>query len=278
MKKWAEWLLVAGALCMGMAGCGSEEKNTSNADAEQKSETASETREEGQAYFKDVDEFVCVSKDCAKKFNNKFGFNEKTKVCYNIVPVKEIENKAKEKPEVYLNKDKFNIVSIGRLTNQKGFDILIDAVEPIIKENKNCELYIIGMGEDYEALSNRIEKLGLKDNVHLLGYVKNPYSILIQADVYVCSSRHESFSLTVAESLILGIPVISTRCTGPIELLENGKYGMLIGHESSDIQNAIEELIMDKEKLENYRKMVSLRKSFFEVEKNIKEWETVLDR
>ena len=49
MKKWAEWLLVAGALCMGMAGCGSEEKNTSNADAEQKSETASETREEGQA-------------------------------------------------------------------------------------------------------------------------------------------------------------------------------------------------------------------------------------
>ena len=49
MKKWAEWLLVAGALCMGMAGCGSEEKNTSNADAEQKSETASETREDGQA-------------------------------------------------------------------------------------------------------------------------------------------------------------------------------------------------------------------------------------
>ena len=49
MKKWAEWLLVAAALCMGMAGCGSEEKNTSNADAEQKSETASETGEEGQA-------------------------------------------------------------------------------------------------------------------------------------------------------------------------------------------------------------------------------------
>lgn len=236
------------------------------------------TREEGQAYFKDVDEFVCVSKDCAKKFNNKFGFNEKTKVCYNIVPVKEIENKAKEKSEVYLNKDKFNIVSIGRLTNQKGFDILIDAVEPIIKENKNCELYIIGMGEDYEALSNRIAKLGLKDNVHLLGYVKNPYSILAQADVYVCSSRHESFSLTVAESLILNIPVISTRCTGPVELLENGKYGMLIGHESSDIKNAIEELIMDKEKLENYRKTTLLRKGFFEVEKNIKEWEKILDR
>ena len=47
MKKWAEWLLVAGALCMGMAGCGSEEKNTSNADAEQNSENASEIREEG---------------------------------------------------------------------------------------------------------------------------------------------------------------------------------------------------------------------------------------
>ena len=53
---------------------------------------------------------------------------------------------------------------------------------------------------------------------------------------------------------------------------------MLIGHESSDIQNAVVELINDKEKLEQYRKMASLRKSFFEVEKNIKEWETVLDR
>ena len=235
------------------------------------------TKEEGQKYFKDVDEFVCVSKDCAKKFNQKFGFVDKTKICYNVVPVKDIQNKAKENTEIKFEKDKINIVTMGRLTNQKGFDILIDAMNPIIENNNNIKLYIAGEGEDHENLVEQINNLNLNKNIILLGHVPNPYPVLRQADLYVCSSRHESFSLAVAESLILGIPVVSTRCTGPVELLDNGKYGLLTEHSSEDIQEAIESLIKDDNKLYYYKEMAKKRKEFFNVENSIKEWEKVLD-
>ena len=236
------------------------------------------TKEEGQEYFKDVDEFVCVSNDCAKKFNKKFGFTEITEVCYNVVPVQEIETKSKEKTEIIFDRDKINIVSIGRLTNQKGFDILIEAMAPIIRQNKQVMLYIIGEGEDFENLAKQISELGLEKNISLLGHVSNPYPVLKQADMYVCSSRHESFSLTVAESLILGIPVISTKCTGPIELLDNGKYGVLTDHGTCNIQEAISNLISDKDELNYYKEMAHERKSFFEVKQSIKRWENILDK
>lgn len=235
------------------------------------------TKEEGKKYFKNIDEFICVSKDCAEKFNEKFGFENKTKVCYNIVPVDKIKNESREKAKVELDKDNFNIVSIGRLTNQKGFDILIDAMKPIIDKNKKVMVYIIGEGEDHENLSNQIKKLKLDKNIFLLGHVENPYPILRQADVYLCSSRHESFSLTVAESIILEVPVISTKCTGPIELLENGKYGMLIGHKSLDIKKAVESIVDDHNKLEHYKNISIERKEFFDVKSSIKKWEEILD-
>lgn len=235
------------------------------------------TKEEGEKYFKNIDEFICVSKDCAEKFNEKFGFENKTKVCYNIVPIDKIKNESREKAKVELDKDNFNIVSIGRLTNQKGFDILIDAMKPIIDKNKKVMVYIMGEGEDHENLSNQIKKLKLDKNIFLLGHVENPYPTLRQADVYLCSSRHESFSLTVAESIILEVPVISTKCTGPIELLENGKYGMLIGHKSLDIKKAVESIVDDHNKLEHYKKISIERKEFFDVKSNIKKWEEILD-
>lgn len=235
------------------------------------------TKEEGREYFKNVDEFVCVSKDCAKKFNQKFGFDDKTKVCYNIVPGKDIQNKALENTEIKLEKDKFNIVTMGRLTNQKGFDILIDAMKPIVEKNSSVKLYIAGEGEDYENLLKQINDLELDKNVILLGHIPNPYPILKQADLYVCSSRHESFSLAVAESIILEVPVVSTRCTGPVELLDNGKYGVLTGNEKDDLKEAIESLIEDRDKLSYYKKMTNRRREFFNVETSVKEWEKILD-
>lgn len=236
------------------------------------------SKEEGQKYFKNIDEFACVSNDCAKKFNEKFGFEDKTTVCYNIIPCEEIQKKSQEKTEVVFDKRKFNVVSIGRLTNQKGFDILIDSMKPIIDNNKDVKLYIIGEGEDHQDLLEQIDKLGLKENIILLGHIANPYPILRQADLYVCSSRHESFSLTVAESIVLEVPVVSTRCTGPVELLDNGKYGILTGHESNDIQRAVESLITDYNKLDYYKKTISSRKQFFNIENSIKKWEKILDK
>ena len=99
----------------------------------------------------------------------------------------------------------------------------------------------------------------IRDSVHMLGHIDNPYPIFKQADVYVCSSRHESFSLTVAESLILERPTISTKCTGPIELLENGKYGILVAADEIELKKAIELMVSNYEEREYYSKRAKER-------------------
>ena len=236
------------------------------------------TKEEGREYFKGIDEFVCVSNDCAKKFNDKFGYDEITTVAYNIVSEKEIRKRADEKCNIILEKGAVNILAIGRLTWQKGFDMLINAACPVIKNNKNVHLYIIGDGEDSEKLSQQIKWLELENNVHMLGHIDNHYPIFKQTDVYVCSSRHESFSLTVAESLILERPTISTKCTGPIELLENGKYGILVEADEIELKKAIELMVSNYEEREYYSKRAKERIEFFDIDRSIKKWEEILDR
>lgn len=235
------------------------------------------SKEEGKQYFKGIDKFVCVSKDCAKKFNEKFGYNEKTVVCYNIVDEEEILNKALENTDIQMQEEYINIVSVGRLTWQKGFDILIEAVAPIIKNNNKVRLYILGDGEEKENLQATIDSKKLNSNIFLLGHIANPYPVMKQADIYVCSSRHESFSLTVAEGIILELTIISTKCTGPIELLENGKYGIMCDCTEEDISKSISNMLKEKTRSE-YKKKVKERKNFFEVRNAVAKWERELDK
>jgi len=233
--------------------------------------------EEGREYFKDIDEFVCVSYDCAKKFNEKFGFEDKTKVCYNILPVDEIIEKAKEEPSEVFDKEYINIVSVGRLTWQKGFDVLINVISKLINEGAKIKLYIVGKGEDYNSLNELIKNNNMSENIKLLGYVENPYALMNNADLYVCSSRHESFSLTVAESLILGTPVVSTRCTGPIELLDGGIYGLLVDNNEESLYEGVKRLVTSEEERMSYKNKAMERKSFFDTKNAIQVWEKILD-
>ena len=96
-------------------------------------------------------------------------------------------------------------LSIGRLVEAKGFDLLIDAMEGV-----DLNLVIAGDGPDGESLNKQIDSLGLTDRIKLLGNVKNAAGLFHQADLCVISSRREGFSYVFAEALVSGIPVIST--------------------------------------------------------------------
>ena len=240
-----------------------------------KNEVAEMSCEEAKEYFKGIDKFVCVSKDCERKFNDKFHFEDRTEVCYNIVSSHDIIEKSKEKPQIRLDSSYFNMVAIGRLTWQKGFDLLIQDMECIVRNHPNVRLYILGIGDDKEQLEQLIAEKNLGEYIKMPGYVENPYAVLRQADLYVCSSRHESFSLTTAESIVLEVPVISTRCTGPVELLDEGKYGILVHQE--ELAQTIIELLDNEERYNYYKEKVKERKEFFNITKSIQRWEELID-
>lgn len=234
--------------------------------------------DEGKKYFENIDVIVCVSKECAKKFNDKFGFHEKTKVIYNILDKEKIIMSSNEKPDVSFDNEYFNIISAARLTWQKGFDHLIDEIKSVLEVKPKTRLYIAGQGEDYEKLKKQIDNYGLNNKVFLLGYVTNPYPLIKQADLYVCSSRHESFGLTVAESMILNTPVLSTRCTGPNEILEKDYYGKLVNRKSGCLAAGIINLMNNTSELDKYVQRGKDRIEIFDVEPIINSWEDIFDR
>ena len=234
------------------------------------------TKEQGQAFFGGMDRIVCVSEECEKKFNEKFEMKDKTMFLYNIIDGKNVVEKSKAFNPNFNSSD-FNIVAVGRLTWQKGFDRLLEIHKQLIAKGIKHNLYIVGEGEEKEKLNNYIVENKLEKTAHLLGYKENPYPYIKNADLYICSSRHESFSLTVAESIVIGTPVLSTKCAGPTELLGDGKFGVLAENNVDDLTEKLEKIISDRKLYLQAKDMVKKRQDFFETKRSIGEWEKLLD-
>jgi glycosyltransferase involved in cell wall biosynthesis len=120
------------------------------------------------------------------------------------------------------------VVGVGRLVEQKDFATLIRAFE-IVQRDQDVRLLILGEGPERQRLEDLAASLGLSDKIEMPGFINNPWPLMAQASVFALSSRWEGWPNVLAEALALGLPVVSTDCpTGPNEILDNGKYGLLV--------------------------------------------------
>lgn len=130
-------------------------------------------------------------------------------------------------------------------------------------------MLILGDGEKKKQLEEYIKENKLTNIVKLQGFVKNPYPYLKNSDLFICSSRAEGYSLVIAESLILNVPVISTKCSGPNELLDFGKYGMLVENDEDSLYLGLKNIIDDRNKLKELKKKSQKRSEIFNYKKTI---------
>lgn len=127
------------------------------------------------------------------------------------------------------------ILGAGRLMYQKDFGTLIKAFAKV-RQSRPCRLVIIG-GEGYEReqLEQLIRDLQLENDAQLPGFADNPYAYMARASVFALSSRYEGFGNVLVEAMATGTPVVSTDCPdGPAEILEHGRYGLLVRVGSPD--------------------------------------------
>lgn len=148
------------------------------------------------------------------------------------------------------NKDKpKRVLAAGRLTKQKGFDILLDAWASIsVAVRTGWELRIVGDGEDRALLEEKIENLGLGLEVQLEGHSGNMADEFSESDLFVLSSRFEGFGLVVVEALSFGLPVVSFDClAGPGEILTHDFNGKLVPPENVEsLAEALAELMVNE--------------------------------
>ena len=194
-------------------------------------------------YINAYDKIVCVSEaarlDFIKLFPNKksacFTF-------YNIIDRKKIEENAKLPMEIEFDENYFNIVSIGRLHECKGYDLSIRAIAKLAKEYK-IRFYIIGSGSIKNKLIQQIKGLGLDSVCYLLGVKENPYPYMLNADIILQASRYEGFCIVLSESKVLRKPIITTDFFGAKEQIINNKTGMIIDCNVNSIYNSIKKCL-----------------------------------
>lgn len=227
--------------------------------------------------YKKFDDVVCVSNSVKEGFKNLFGNDFKNiHVKYNPIIDSEIIKKSEEElTDIVKPKDKKLLVTSGRLNSQKGFDNLLEVCNKLNKDELEYELWILGEGWGRPQLEDLINKYNLK-NVKLLGFKENPYKYIKQGDLFVCSSRNEGFSLVVAEAMILGLPVISTNCSGPNELLNFGEYGLMVDNNELSLYIGLKNLLNDVSKLQYYKEKSRERLDFFNFKYRIEDIENLI--
>jgi glycosyltransferase involved in cell wall biosynthesis len=160
------------------------------------------------------------------------------------------------------------IVTVGRLTYQKGQDLLIEAVAGLPPE-MNVKLAIIGEGELESKLKNMVKKANLSDRVLFMGWQKNPFKYIKAGSLFVLPSRWEGFPNALVEAMACGSPVVAANCpSGPAEILENDRWGLLAETENSkSLADKIRYMLENPANIEKYGKAALTRSKEFEVER-----------
>ena len=232
------------------------------------------------AGYLSFDKLVFVARTVRRRFEETAGHTfENGCVLYNALNSDRIRTAAKEPvSDDFFGAGRVNMITVGRLIHAKGYDRLVRIQKKLIENGYDCHLYILGAGSEKANLETFLEENGLTDHVTLVGFQDNPYKYLARADMFVCSSRREGFSTAVSEALLLGLPVVSTNCSGAYELLgENGEYGIVTENDEESLFRGIRHLLDDPALMARYREKARERGALFNIEKTVKAVEDMLE-
>lgn len=229
--------------------------------------------------FGSYNAIVSVSKHVQKSFEKACGINDNLKVIYNTFDIENINSLSKEQVEsAIFDRKKINICSVGKLNQVKGYDRLLRVVKKLKMDRLSFTLTIVGDGPMRKDLEDYIKENNLSEHVYLVGFDNNPYRYLGKSDLFVCSSLTEGFSSVVVESIILGIPVITTNCAGMSEILgDNNDYGIIVDNNEESLYLGIKDLIFNGTKLEFYKQKAIIRSKFFESNTSVKSVENLIE-
>lgn len=196
-----------------------------------------------------MDRIFTVSDEVRGHFLNVYpAYAKKTKIFHNIIDQERILREA-QKPGGFTDSyDGIRLLTVGRLTHQKAYDIAIDAMDIIKKAGYHARWYVLGEGDQRSALEKKIAQLGLTEDFLLPGAVTNPFPWYRQTDIYVHATRFEGKSIAIQEAQTLGCAIIASDCNGNREQIIPDVDGVLCDLAPQGIAESIMDLIKDPKK------------------------------
>lgn len=214
--------------------------------------------------YSSFQQIIPVSKATGDAFCRKFAkLKNKFLVINNVIDSKTIKlHKLLDIDKCdtnYFPKDKFNILSVGRICYQKHFELIPITARKLKDKGLQFHWNIIGSGPDNEVQSviDEIASLDVSDCISLLGAKSNPYNYILQSNLFVVTSRYESFPTVINEAKIVGTPIVTTDFNAVHEIMDE-RYGLIVSLDH--MADAIEKLMIEQE----YYKQIKSNLSTFE--------------
>ena len=224
--------------------------------------------------YRYVDEVVAVSRGIQEELPSEFGVTAgRIWHIHNPVVRESDVVKSNDIPPSAISALKF--VAIGRLSREKGLDVLIRA---LCRVKGDWRLDIFGGGPEYDTLAALIDACGLEGHVSLRGHIDNSYAAIDAADWLILPSRVEGFGVVLVEALARGVPAIASDCPhGPREILKDGRFGLLV---QPDDVNALGEILCQvvDGRHEFDRDLLRERAMDFSVSRSVERWLELLRR
>lgn len=203
-------------------------------------------------YYNKCDHACTISEICCQSLRDNFpSIAEKFEVVENIsssriifAQANMLEEQQKEH-DGYKDDKRIKLLSMGRLVEQKGYDMAIEAAKKLKDRGLDFCWYIIGDGELRETLKSKIIKNKIDDCFILLGVRSNPYPYIKQADIFVMPSRYEGKSIALDEAKILRKPIIVTKYPSVYDAIEDRAEGIIVDINADSIADGITELVQN---------------------------------
>lgn len=219
-------------------------------------------------HFKSLDKLVVLTKQDEEKFRQA-----------GLTNVTTIPNGLSFLPNNLSDLNQKQVIAIGRLHYDKGHDNLIKAWKKVNNIFPEWQLKIYGDGPARKNLENMITDLNLSASISLPGIVDNIMDKIMESGIFVMSSHYEGFGMTILESMACGLPIVTFDCpTGPREILQSGKYGLLA--ENQNIEDLADKMILlmgSNELRQEYGRKARERALYYSWEKIGPLWDNLLD-
>ena len=230
--------------------------------------------------YEHFDRIIFVSEQSEQSFIATTGWKDLPyHILPNVMDVNAIYKQASDSIIENINPELINFCSIGKLEKLKGSIRLMECMSDLDKQGiLNWHLYYIGTGSAKAEIEAIVSSNGIADKVTFVGYQSNPYKYLSRMDFFVCPSYFEGYSTSAIEALILGIPVVTTDCGGMQEILDHGRYGLIVGNSTDELRLGIYKFITDKNLRNDYKKKAEVRSSFFNPQSVLRLTENMIDQ
>lgn len=218
--------------------------------------------------------FVVSNEGKDKLINFLPSLKDKTEVFFNIISCKMIEKMSYEGEGFSDDFDGTRILTVGRLSKEKGQDLIIPVLKKLKENGYKVRWYCIGDGPAKKEYEKLVDKLNIKDDFIFLGSKLNPYTYMKECNIYVQPSKHEGYCITLGEARCFNNPIVTTNFTGANEQIVNENTGLVCEINEEEIYKAIKKLLDDKKLYKNIKD--NLNNEIVDSTKEIRKLESIL--